>query len=512
MRRLRPSLLLVCAILLFSFSAGTRSQEQAWPLDDWSLATPESQGMDSWRLVGLLDTILATPEAQVDSVLIVRNGHIVLEAYGPPYDAGTTHILHSVSKSFISTLIGIAIDQGLIESTDVPVASFFPDTDPASLTDGKADMTLGHLLTMTSGLRCNGTAEADSLFMADDWVSAILALDMRMAPGERFEYCNYATVLLSAILTQVTGMPALDYANEVLFGPLGIQPPIWPATPLGITIGAGELRLTPRDMARFGLLILRDGQWAGRQIVSPAWVETATSAQVRTWEQPPWYGYQWWIDDEGRAAAVGYRGQTIIVDPEHDLVVVFTANRVLSSLDGWAYEAFSDHILPAVRSDAPLDANPTATEQLLVRIERLRPRPQLVQPLPATAAALDGVTYACPGWWQELTLAFDQGSATASLSGVTPDGMPTGEVLVGLDGIARYTRLEALAQDFWVKGYWEDDGGFVVRYLARGDGPREGDLLPFWARLTPQGDGLAYGTGRGVPRDIVTTTCTRATE
>ena len=195
-----------------------------------------------------------------------------------------------------------------------------------------------------------------------DWTQYVLDLPMRSNPGEAFDYCNGASFLVSAIIEKATGVTALDYAKTHLFAPLGIADVKWPADPGGVTVGYGEMWLKPRDMAKFGWLYLNRGRWAGRQIVSRAWVEQSTRARIDATLFPK-YGYQWWHGGGDYYAAVGYRGQFIFIVPAQNMVVVFTSD--LPSGDLYVpRDRVTDSIIPAVKSEAALLANPAQFERL----------------------------------------------------------------------------------------------------------------------------------------------------
>lgn len=227
---------------------------------------------------------------------------------------------------------------------------------------------------MSSGFRCRDSYlyNWDGLYQmwdSQDWVQFMLDLPMEAAPGDRFEYCNGGSFLLSAILTERTGMTGLEFAEEHLFGPLGITDVAWPMNPQGITIGWGDLRMLPHDMAKIGYLMLRNGQWEGEQIIPARWVAESTRKHLPATLQDG-YGYQWWVDDSGFYMALGYGGQFIFVVPEENLVVVFTSE--LPENDFYVPQMLLEgYILPAVVSAEPLPRDPAAEAMLQQRIEDL---------------------------------------------------------------------------------------------------------------------------------------------
>jgi CubicO group peptidase (beta-lactamase class C family) len=344
-----------------------------WPTEGWRTSTPEEQGMDSELLADMLDTIRER-NYNIDSVSVIRNGYMVVDAYVHPFSSDSKHIIHSCTKSIISSLIGIAIEEGYIQSVGKPVLDFFPERTVAHLDANKEAMTLEHVLTMSTGLECRDSylyrwRGLRQMRQSQDWIQFMLGLPMAEEPGTRFEYCNGASFLLSAIIQETTGMSALEFAEKHLFGPLGISDVDWPSNPQGITIGWGELCMRPHDMAKIGYLYLNKGQWDGKQIVPSAWVEASTRKHNSATLQDG-YGYQWWVSDNGVYMALGYAGQFIFVIPEQGLVVAFTSD--LEERDFYVpQELLNDFIIPAVESSTALPANPDGAALLESRIEAL---------------------------------------------------------------------------------------------------------------------------------------------
>lgn len=204
--------------------AATQHAALYWPTSGWRSSTPEEQGMDSDLLSEMLGTI-QEQNYEIDSVTIVRNGYMIADARIHPFSSTSKHNIYSCTKSVVSALIGIAIDQGYIEGLQQPVLSFFPKRAIANHDANKEAMTLEHLLTMTTGIRCQDSylynwTGLDQMMESEDWVQFVLDLPMQGAPGAQFEYCNGALFLLSAIIQETTGKSAVDFAEEHLFGPL----------------------------------------------------------------------------------------------------------------------------------------------------------------------------------------------------------------------------------------------------------------------------------------------------
>ncbi|NIS80228.1 MAG: serine hydrolase [Anaerolineales bacterium] len=343
------------------------------PTQDWRSSSPEAQGMDSSVLAAMLDTI-QHQNYEIDSVTVVRNGFLILDAAIYPYDQDTKHFIRSCTKSIVSLLIGIAIDQGYIEDVQTPVLEFFPGRSVDNLDADKERMTLENLLTMTTGFRCRDSylyrwSGLYEIRESDDWVQFVLDLPMAETPGTKFEYCNGSSFLLSAIITETTGMSALEFTEKNLFGPLGIHDVIWSTNPQGINIGWSDLRMLPHDMAKIGYLYLRGGQWEGKQIIPSSWVEASTRKHIPATLEDG-YGYQWWVDDSGIYMALGYGGQFIFVVPEKDMVVVFTSD--LPERDFYVPQVLlDDYIIPAAISSEPIPEDPAAQSSLELLIEDL---------------------------------------------------------------------------------------------------------------------------------------------
>ena len=194
-----------------------------------------------------------------------------------------------------------------------------------------------------------------------DWTQYVLDRPMEEWPGTRFEYSNLVSFLLASILQKQTDRDALSFAYEHLFGPLGIKSVEWYKSPKGIYTGFAELSMTPHDMAKLGLLYLKNGRWENQQILSEGWVEVATTGHVSVSEKLQ-YGYQWWVADD-MFFAMGHQGQFLFVHPDKELIVVFTSSLLGHSLFT-PYEYVKEYILPASHSTNPLPANLRDSERL----------------------------------------------------------------------------------------------------------------------------------------------------
>lgn len=355
---------LVALIVMLILSAPVTAN--TFPADRWPISTPEEQGLSSQKLVELVERI-QRDSLHVDSVLIVRNGRLVMDAYFWPFAKGQKHIIHSCTKSVMSALVGIAIDKGFIKGVHQPVSDFFPGKTFQHMDDLKKSMTLEDLLMMASGLECRDSYRhlwvgLRRMRQSLDWAQYVMDLPMAEPPGEKFEYCNGVSHLLSVIIQRTTKTRTVDFAKEHLFGPLGITDIGWQTSPLGIDVGYGQMRLTPHDMARFGWLFLNNGLWDGKRIVSRSWVEISTSPLIKATIFDH-YGYQWWVDSSGYYAAVGYKGQRIFVIPDRNMVVVMTGD--LTGRAGLLPKKLLEtYIIPAAVSPGPLSPAPQTLRRL----------------------------------------------------------------------------------------------------------------------------------------------------
>jgi CubicO group peptidase (beta-lactamase class C family) len=321
-------------------------EEVYWPTEAWRVAAPEEQGMDAALLGQMLDAI-DEQILRIDSVLVVHNGTIVAEKYYPPYDKDTMHGLQSVTKSVVSALVGIAIQQGYIKGVDDPVLDYYPERTFENDDALKRSITLEHLLTMSSGLAWDW----DEMVSSRDWVGYTLDQPMVSEPGTEFYYSSGNAHVLSAIIGEASGMNTLDFAQLHLFDPLGISDVRWKTDLDGIPKGGWGMGMTPRDMAKLGYLYLNQGQWDGQQIIPAEWIKASTERHIQVPEPlEPWdlyMGYLWWLHEDGPYAAHGTRGQFIYVIPESDLVVVFTGD-ITDAKFAQPQLLIRDYIIPAV--------------------------------------------------------------------------------------------------------------------------------------------------------------------
>jgi len=415
-----------CAIL----ASGCSSSETAAPAPGktWPTAPPEEQGFNSDLLAQVIEQI-NQQELPVDSLQVARNGVLILDAYFYPYLGEQPHDVASVTKSVTSTLIGIAVDRGLL-SLDQSMVASFPELVPVPPSDGKADIDVRHLLTMMSGLDCGrspeeGEPELNLMMQSDHFVKYALELPMAVAPGTEFAYCSPGSHVLSGMLTEETGARALDFARQNLFDPLEI----------------GET-----------------------QVVSKAWVREATQKSVVVDTDETGYGYQWWVlggTFEGLYEALGNGGQAIIVWPDKDVVAVFTGRGVDVIGD------VAPLLVAALQSDVALDPNPEAYARMnaAIRDATEPPAAKPVPPLPPMATEVSGKVYRLePNLLdvQCISLRFDSPSEVRlelTLGGV---GSGVYDLPVGMDGVPRFSESWPTGIPVGILGEWSEPSVFSM--------------------------------------------------
>ena len=354
-------LTLLATLAVSSVHGRLNAQDKALPR-----SSPESQGISSTGILEFVDA--ATSQiTSLHSFMLVRHGQVVTEAWWEPESANKPHVLWSLSKSFTSTAVGLAVAEGKL-SIDDPVLKFFPDQAPAEPSANLKAMRVRDLLTMSTGHQ-----DEVNLRNEKDWTRAFLAQSVPHKPGTHFKYNTPATYMQSAIVQKVTGQTVLDYLKPRLFEPLGIESPKWDSSPEGISLGGYGLFLRTEDIARFGQLYLQKGQWQGKQLVPAEWIEQATSKQVsngsdpsRDWDQG--YGFQFWRCRHDAYRGDGRDGQFCIVLPKLDAVIAITANTGDMQAE---LNVVWDKLLPAF-SDKPLAENPAGVAKLKESIAKLK--------------------------------------------------------------------------------------------------------------------------------------------
>ena len=315
--------------------------------NDWETAHVSTVGMDQ----AIIEDMIELPKTDQHSILIVKAGKLVYEEYfeGPnipwnvpwdepitvpheiiQYTLNTIHYQASATKSVVSALIGICMDRGLIENVDQKIKEFFPQYD-ALFDEEKSEIALKDVLTMRAGIRWENGDTYHMDHNENQWVRYVLSRPMAHAPGEVFRYNDGLSVLLAEIVRSVSGVRADRFAEQHLFGPLGITNYYWMRSNSGEIAGGWGLYIRPRDMAKFGALFLQRGKWNGQILISESWVRESTRTRVNGVFGTLRYGYQWWrmeFNASGRFFesffAWGAGSQQIFVIEDLDLVIVFT--------------------------------------------------------------------------------------------------------------------------------------------------------------------------------------------
>jgi CubicO group peptidase (beta-lactamase class C family) len=348
---------------------GVAPAPTAWPTSGWQESTPEQQGIasDAVRRVVEFGAI-----SDMDSLLMVRHGKLVVDAYYAPYHAGMKHLINSATKGVTATLTGIAIKDGLLKSTQQPVMDFFPARRTAKPDTKQQAITLEHLLDMTSGIDWKEPLGGlpESMFQmgrSPDWTAFILDRPMAHPPGTAFNYNSGNSQLLSNVLTQATGGSAEAFARKRLFGPLGISDVQWQKDPQGHSTGGFGLYMHPRDMAKIGYLYLHNGAWQDQQLLPPQWTDKVFHPVVDMgMGTTPAFRYAngWWsIPERNVFMAVGYHRQLIMVLPKLDMVVVTTGRT------HYRFDALIDLIEASSLANQALPTNPAAYAELGHRVK-----------------------------------------------------------------------------------------------------------------------------------------------
>jgi CubicO group peptidase (beta-lactamase class C family) len=388
-------------------------------------SSPEQQGVASAAILQFVEAV----ERQIHelhSFMLLRHGSLIAEGWWSPFASEHRHMVFSVSKSFTSTAVGLALAEGRFSIDDL-VLPFFPEETPTEVNEHLAAMTVRHLLTMSTG------HDFDTLFYMEprpdgDWIRGFFELPIPYAPGTQFVYNSGASYMLSAIVQKTTGERLIDYLQPRLFEPLEIENPTWQESPQGIAAGGYGLSIKTEDIARFGQLYLQKGRWQGKQILPEDWVEEATKYQIANGDDPyrrDWtqgYGYQFWRGRHGVYRGDGVFGQFCIVMPEQDAVLAITGG-----MDNFAGQQFLDlvwDILLAAMKDDPLPDDAVAQQALTEKLAALALKPVDGSAVSLTVSRVSGRTYVVEKnelGLETITLTF---SETVCEIGVT---MTTGE-------------------------------------------------------------------------------------
>jgi CubicO group peptidase (beta-lactamase class C family) len=424
-------------------------------------SAPEAQGISSSAILNFVEAVEKNVN-EFHSFMLLRHGHVVAEGWWSPHAPDRPHMLFSLSKSFTSSAIGLAVAEGHLTVED-KVISFFPDDLPAEISDNLAAMRVHDLLAMATGHHEDTTS-----FMRErqdgNWTRAFLERPVEHTPGTYFVYNSGATFMLSAIIQKITGMRLLDYLQPRLLQPLGVEGATWQQSPQGIDTGGWGLTIKTEDIANFGQLYLQKGQWQGKQILSESWISAATSKQVsnggnpeRDWEQG--YGYQFWRCRHNAYRGDGAFGQYCLVMPDQDAVLAITSG--LGDMQP-PLNLVWEHLLPALNNPAPLPADDDACEKLKRKLASLAYAPPQGQKSSPLAAKISGKTYALePNESKFEALSFDFAESDSIITfraenGSFPIPCGIGEWREGS------TTLFGEPSNIAASGVWTSDDTFLV--------------------------------------------------
>lgn len=354
-------------------------------------STPEKQGISSANILKFLDAA-AKSKQEFHSLMIIRHGYVVAEAWWAPYSSEHRQQLYSVSKSFTSTAIGFAVTEGLL-SVDDPVIKFFPDVLPAEISENLASLKVKHLLSMSVGHAKDSIMIMEASPTGVTWEETFLSQPVVFKPGTQFMYNSGASYMLSSIVKKVTGQTAHEYLRPRLYDPLEISDATWTENFEGVNMGASHLRMKTENLAKFGQLYLQKGKWNGKQVLSEAWIAEATSKQIENGKNDSsWgfgYGYQFWLNPPGGFRADGAFGQFSMVLPKQDAVVVITSESIDTKT---VMQLVWDELVPAM-TNASLPENSAESKKLRTDLKGLKYDPPKMETHSATAVKISGKEY-----------------------------------------------------------------------------------------------------------------------
>ena len=328
-------------------------------------STPEAQGIDSAYLASFVQALGECRQAHLHQLMVLRHGHVIYEGGFDPYPTGIWHVTYSMCKSFTGMAIGLLIDDGVLSLEDRVTELLEKRFGPLPLLGMLRfrDLTVRHLLTMSSGAVLNEVGAISG----DDWVRRYFEAGVRFSPGAQFEYNSMNSFILSAIVTEKTGLSMFEFLKKRLFAPMGIRKVFWESSPTGVTKAGWGMYLMQEDAAKLGMLYLQHGLWNGQRLLSERWVTEATRLQIRTGqEENPGYGYHLWMDCRpGSYCYNGMLGQNVHVYPDIDMVLVTNAGNEEvfqeGAMTGIVRRFFGPTYQP---SAAPLPENRAACEAL----------------------------------------------------------------------------------------------------------------------------------------------------
>jgi len=426
-------------------------------------STPEAQGIS---VAAILDFVEAA-DKQVNamhSFMLVRHGHVVAEGWWSPYDAKTRHSMYSLSKSFTSTAVGLAVAEGKF-SVDDPVLKFFPDAAPAEPSANLRAMRVSDLLRMNTGQHAEDMSKF-SFESSEPLVKLFLTMPVTHKPGTHFWYNTPATFMCSAIVQTTTGQTVLDYLKPRLFEPLGIEGQTWEMKQQ-YSFGGSGLAIRTEDIVKFGQLYLQKGKWNKKQLVPATWVEAATSRQTSNGSNPTsdWdqgYGYQFWRCRNDVYRGDGAFGQFCIVMPQQDAVVAITSGT--RNMQG-VMNLVWDKLLPAMQPKR-LRADKESRKKLEQTLASLTLKPQQGTSSAASVAKWSGKTFTFPANNQKLeTVALEFSNPNGPVTLVTRCNGVEQRTVCGKDSWtkSRMTYAALPEQSMAASGAWTADDTYTAQ-------------------------------------------------
>ena len=344
-------LLAICLLASLSTSAQTNELPRS---------TPEEQGVPSKALIALFDSLHALPLTDMHAVVVMRHGKVIGEMYPKPYAPEYRHTMYSCSKTFVGIAVGLAIEDNRLRLDD-RVAAFFPEQLPDSVSRDLASMTVRDLLTMSSGVKPDWNMRS----RGKEWIRTFLSKPVE-APGTKYAYDSMVSYMLAAVVQKVTGKKLTEYLQERVFTPMNVTEWGWEESPEGVNTGGWGVHIQPESLAKFGQLILNEGRWEGKQLVSAEWIREMCKKHRETGREV--YGYHIWHcgGHDGAVRADGALGQYVISVLDKDMVVVMTEATLGNGRD--QRRLIWDVLLPEMK-DEPLPANKKDYQKLLKKQE-----------------------------------------------------------------------------------------------------------------------------------------------
>jgi CubicO group peptidase (beta-lactamase class C family) len=456
---------LIFALILFASCSNFQSQKaKTSSKNDY----PENYGFDSKILSELVKEV-KDKNLNVNSILIQKNNTTVLDAHFYPQKAEYLHDVASVTKSITSLLVGIAIDKDYIKNVDQKVFDFFPEKESLFDTDYKKEITIEHLLTMTSGI-CSDFSQGENMRenikSRDSPLSDILAPSLSNKPGEQFVYCSAGVQLLSIIIEKTSGMTMEKLAENYLLKPLKIEDYKFGTDLNGFTNASGDIYLRITDLAKLGQLILDNGTFNGKQIVSKKWIEQSTTPKVARSNEES-YGYLWWLREDlgGLIEAQGRGGQRLIILPKKQIVIVMYGT-------GFEPGQVGEYIVSALKSDTKIERNEKSYQLLIKELIKAQKPPKEDKTTFASPLAKDicGKTYK----FDKNNIGFThfklctENSDTAyillGLNIIKSNEIGDRKVNLGIKGVYKISNATRFQTPMAAKGKWVDDNTFIIDY------------------------------------------------